>query len=72
MSKPTSFSWTNALRERICPVCRRHVPEGEGVIHAPLTVVIHAGKCNDLATVVTATTAVPSVADGEAIGKCAS
>ncbi len=50
MSKPTSFCWRKALRERICPVCRLHVPEGEGVIHAPLTVVIHDGKCNDLAT----------------------
>ena len=49
MSDPTSFSWTNALRERICPVCRLHVPEGQGVTHAPLLAVIHSGRCNDLA-----------------------
>lgn len=38
--------WRELLRDRTCPVCGRHVPEGEGVYYASLHAVFHRGGCD--------------------------
>jgi hypothetical protein len=49
-TEPTWRTYQDWLDRRICPVCRRYVPEGAGVLHLDLPGYAHFGQCTALVT----------------------